>query len=57
MHVRRLQEHGEYLYIFLLGTRPEHQGKGLGSLLLRHLCEHADARGLHCYLEVTLRLL
>ena len=38
--------------MFLIGTQPEHQGKGLGSVLMRHLSDYADSRGLHCYLEV-----
>ncbi len=38
--------------MFLLGARPEWQGRGLGSALLQHLNSIADAKGMHCYLEV-----
>jgi GNAT superfamily N-acetyltransferase len=47
-----LQEHGRYIYVFLLGTRPEFQGQGLGSALLQHVNAIADAEGMHCFLEV-----
>ncbi|EIE18458.1 hypothetical protein COCSUDRAFT_45262 [Coccomyxa subellipsoidea C-169] len=45
------KEHGSYIYVFLLGARPEWQGRGLGSALLQHLNSIADAKGMHCYLE------
>ncbi|CAL8465934.1 g5470 [Coccomyxa elongata] len=45
------KEHGSYIYVFLLGTKPECQGQGLGSALMSHLNSIADARGLPCYLE------
>ena len=47
-----LQEHKSYIYVPLLGTKPECQGQGLGSALMIHLNSIADARGMHCYLEV-----
>ena len=50
--LRLLQEHKSYIFVFLLGTKPECQGQGLGSALLIHLNSIADARGMHCYLEV-----
>ncbi|KAK9902232.1 hypothetical protein WJX75_008709 [Coccomyxa subellipsoidea] len=45
------KEHGRYIYVFLLGTRPEFQGQGLGSALLQHVNAIADAEGMHCFLE------
>ena len=40
------QEHGAFLYLLALGTRPNSQGCGLGSELLSHLCTEADFQGL-----------
>ena len=40
-----------HLYLATVGVRPEHQGKGLGSALLRPGLEHADAQRLPAYLE------
>jgi len=34
-----------------VATSPEHQGQGLGSMLLKAVCEDADARGEWCVLE------
>ena len=47
-----MQEVGPYIYIFLIGTRPECQNMGLGSILMRHINAYADSRELPCYLEV-----
>jgi len=38
-------------YLWFLGVDPDHQGKGLGSELLRALSARADADGVPCYLE------
>jgi GNAT superfamily N-acetyltransferase len=38
-------------YLGILGTRPEHQGKGIGSAVLRPVLERCDAEGLPAYLE------
>ncbi len=40
-------------YLFLLGTRPERQGQGFGSSLLRPVLAMADRDGLPAYLEAT----
>jgi ribosomal protein S18 acetylase RimI-like enzyme len=40
-----------HLYLAVVGVRPEQQGKGLGSALLRPGLEHADNLGLPAYLE------
>jgi GNAT superfamily N-acetyltransferase len=40
-------------YLFLLGTRPERQGQGLGSALMRPVLEACDRDGLPAYLEAT----
>lgn len=38
-------------YLGVLGTRPEQQGKGIGSALLQPILERCDAEGLPAYLE------
>ncbi|KAG2444266.1 hypothetical protein HXX76_001023 [Chlamydomonas incerta] len=45
--------HGPYLYISVMGTRPDQQGRGLGSALLGFLCDRADGAGLPAYIEAT----
>jgi ribosomal protein S18 acetylase RimI-like enzyme len=40
-------------YLFLLGTRPEWQGQGLGSALMRTVLERCDRDALPAYLEAT----
>ena len=49
---RRLQECGSYIYVYIMGTLPEYQNRGLGSTLLSHISTIADSKGLPCYLEV-----
>jgi hypothetical protein len=48
-----LQAHGPFLYVSVMGVRPDQQGRGLGTSLLAFLCDRADAAGLHCYIEAT----
>ncbi|GLC34261.1 hypothetical protein PLESTM_000175600 [Pleodorina starrii] len=50
-----LQTHGSFEYVAFLATRPEFQGKGLGSRLLRYITDKADAAGRWSYLEATNR--
>jgi len=40
-------------YLFLLGTRPEWQSRGLGSVLLREVLERCDREGRPAYLEAS----
>jgi GNAT superfamily N-acetyltransferase len=40
-------------YLFLLGTRPEWQSRGIGSALMRPVLEVCDKDGLPAYLEAT----
>ena len=47
-----MQEVVPYIYVFVIGTRPECQNMGLGSILMRHITTIADSKGLPCYLEV-----
>jgi GNAT superfamily N-acetyltransferase len=42
-----------HAYLFLIGTRPDRQGAGLGSALLRHVLERCDREGTPAYLEAT----
>jgi GNAT superfamily N-acetyltransferase len=38
-------------YLFILGTEPAAQGRGLGSALLAHVLARVDAEGMPAYLE------
>ena len=53
MHVCPLQEHGEFLYVFLAGTRPEHQGQGLATEAARAVLALAGKAGLDQVLAIT----
>jgi len=52
---RMAEHHPEepHAYLFLLGTRPQWQGRGLGSALLRRVLERCDRHGIPAYLEAT----
>ncbi len=41
-----MQEHGPFLYVLALGTRPHIQGQGKGTALLRHMCREADRQNM-----------
>lgn len=43
----------EHYYLFLLGTRPEWQSRGLGSALLRAVLDRCDETGAPAYLEAS----
>ena len=43
----------EHWYLQAIGTRPEAQGRGLGSVLLAHTLAVADEHGLPAYLEAS----
>lgn len=45
--------HEPHAYLFVLGARPERQGEGLGSALIRHVTERLDREGTAAYLEAT----
>jgi ribosomal protein S18 acetylase RimI-like enzyme len=45
--------HEPHAYLFVLGARPQRQGQGLGSALLRHVSERLDRQGIAAYLEAT----
>jgi len=47
------KEHGPFMYIAFMAVDPKHQGQGLGSLLLKRVCEDADEKGQHLYLEAS----
>jgi GNAT superfamily N-acetyltransferase len=42
-----------HYYLFLLGTRPEWQSRGLGSALMAPVLETCDRDGIPAYLEAT----
>jgi ribosomal protein S18 acetylase RimI-like enzyme len=40
-----------HYYLFVLGTEPEHQGRGVGTQLMRPVLERCDREGVPAYLE------
>jgi ribosomal protein S18 acetylase RimI-like enzyme len=49
--VEKLHPHTPHWYLQTIGTDPDRQGKGYGSLIMRQQLAVADAAGLPCYLE------
>jgi GNAT superfamily N-acetyltransferase len=45
--------HEPHFYLFLLGTRPEWQGCGIGSALMRPVLDRCDRDGVPAYLEAS----
>jgi ribosomal protein S18 acetylase RimI-like enzyme len=41
----------KHWYLGYLGVRCDHQGQGIGALMLREVLDHADAAGVPAYLE------
>ena len=41
----------QHFYLAVLGTHPDHQGRGIGSALMRPVLELCDREGLPAYLE------
>ena len=50
-HMERVHPKEPHWYLAILGTRPEAQGKGVGSALLQPVLDDCDAQGLPAYLE------
>jgi ribosomal protein S18 acetylase RimI-like enzyme len=50
MEVRHPQDRSHW-YLFILGTEPTAQGRGLGSALLAQVLARVDADGMPVYLE------
>jgi ribosomal protein S18 acetylase RimI-like enzyme len=44
-------EHPDHYYLAVLGTRPDAQGRGIGSSLMAPVLSKCDAQGLGAYLE------
>ncbi len=44
-------DHPEHYYLAVLGTRPDHQGQGVGSALMAPVLATCDEEGLGAYLE------
>jgi ribosomal protein S18 acetylase RimI-like enzyme len=42
-----------HAYLWMIGVRPERQGEGLGSALIRHVLDRCDREGLPAYLEAS----
>lgn len=53
LQVQFLQDHGPFIYISMMGVRPDMQRQGLGGLLLAAMCSVADEERKWCYLEAT----
>lgn len=49
--VEKAHPKAPHWYLAVLGTDPEHQGKGIGSALLQPVLERCDTEGLPAYLE------
>lgn len=49
--VEKVHPRAPHHYLAVLGTDPDHQGKGIGSALITHVTDQADAEGLPAYLE------
>ena len=50
-HVEKHHPHQLHRYLAVLGTEPEHQGEGIGSVLLRSMLERCDRERVPAYLE------
>ncbi|GAX77252.1 hypothetical protein CEUSTIGMA_g4698.t1 [Chlamydomonas eustigma] len=53
LRARFAAEHGPFLHLLVIGTRPNQQRMGLGRQLLNYICSHADQQGLWVYVEAT----
>ena len=53
--IERLHPRGPHWYLFAIGVDPDHQGRGVGSALLRAVLDTCDARGEAAYLEASTR--
>jgi ribosomal protein S18 acetylase RimI-like enzyme len=51
--VERAHPRAPHWYLFTLGVDPAHQGRGVGSALLRAVLDGGDARGKAAYLEAS----
>ncbi|MFL5825588.1 MAG: GNAT family N-acetyltransferase [Thermoleophilaceae bacterium] len=49
--VERRHPKGRHFYLAVLGTDPDHQGRGVGSALLRPVLDMCDSEGIPAYLE------
>ncbi len=49
--VESMHPHEPHWYLATLGTEPAHQGRGVGSGLMRPVLEQCDREGLPAYLE------
>ena len=45
--------HDPHYYLWLLGVDPAHQGKGIGTALMRPVLQRCDSEGIPAYLEAT----
>jgi len=52
-YVERHHPTDPHFYLAVLGTDPEHQNRGIGSVLLRSMTERCDREGLPAYLEAS----
>lgn len=51
VHARAIPS--KHWHLIVVGVDPAHQGKGVGSILMKYALERADEDGTACYLETT----
>ena len=51
--VQKRHPRAPHYYLFAIGVDPDHQGRGLGSALLREVLTRCDAEGACAYLEAS----
>lgn len=51
LYIEKRHPRSPHYYLATVGTRPEHQGKGIGSALIAPVLERCDREGLPAYLE------
>jgi ribosomal protein S18 acetylase RimI-like enzyme len=49
----KLHPHEPHYYLSIVAVAPEHQGRGIGSALIRPILERCDRDGVPAYLEAT----
>jgi GNAT superfamily N-acetyltransferase len=49
--VEKVHPKEPHWYLAVLGTAPEHQGKGVGSALMKPILDRCDGEGVPAYLE------
>lgn len=53
--IRKMRPKEPHWYLFFLGVTPAFHGQGIGSAFVKHVCRMADADGVPCYLETSVK--